>query len=61
MTRTRRVAGSVALSMLSQVAAMVVGLWLTRFVLGRLGQHDYGVWLVISPFNLGYLLQSSLS
>jgi O-antigen/teichoic acid export membrane protein len=54
MTRTRKVAGSVALSLLSQAVAMIVGLWLTRFILGALGQHDYGLWLIILQ-SLGYL------
>jgi len=54
VTRTRKVAGSVFLSLTSQVAAMVVGLWLTRFILFRLGQHDYGVWLIILQ-SLGYV------
>jgi len=27
---------------------LVTGLWLTPFLLRRLGQHDYGVWLVIA-------------
>ena len=47
MTRTRRVAGSVALSLMSQVVAMVVGLWLTRFILDTLGQSTLGLWLII--------------
>lgn len=46
MTRTRRIAGGAALGVANQVVAVVVGLWLTRFILGRLGQHDYGLWLV---------------
>jgi O-antigen/teichoic acid export membrane protein len=46
VTRTRRIAGGAALGLANQVFAVVVGLWLTRFVLGRLGQHDYGLWLL---------------
>jgi O-antigen/teichoic acid export membrane protein len=28
-----------------QALTMIVGLWLTRFLLRHLGQHDYGLWL----------------
>jgi len=46
VTRTRRIAGGAALGVLNQVVAVAVGLWLTRFILDRLGQHDYGLWIV---------------
>ncbi len=29
-----------------QALLMVVGVWLTPFLLGRVGQHDYGIWLI---------------
>ena len=32
----------------------IVGLWLTPFLLGRIGTHDYGLWLVTTQI-LGYL------
>ena len=44
--RTRRFLGGVGLTLLNQGLALLVGLWFTRFALGRLGQHDYGLWLV---------------
>lgn len=44
--RTRRFLGGVGLTLLNQALALLVGLWFTRFALGRLGQHDYGLWLV---------------
>jgi len=44
--RTRRFLGGVSLTLLNQGLALLVGLWFTRFALGRLGQHDYGLWLV---------------
>ena len=44
--RTRRFLGGAGLSLLNQLAALAVGLWFTRFALGRLGQQEYGLWLV---------------
>jgi O-antigen/teichoic acid export membrane protein len=46
MTRTKRFFGGLGLNYLYQGAVMVFGLWLTPFLLKRLGQHDYGLWLV---------------
>ena len=46
MTRTRRIAGGAAFGIANQLVAVVVGLWLTPFVLHHLGQHDYGLWLL---------------
>jgi O-antigen/teichoic acid export membrane protein len=44
--RTRRFLGGMSLTLLNQIIALLVGLWFTRFALGRLGQHEYGLWLV---------------
>ena len=38
----------------NQALVTIVGLWLTAFLLGRLGQVDYGLWLVGTRI-LGYL------
>jgi O-antigen/teichoic acid export membrane protein len=46
MNRTRRFLDGVLLSYGNQGLVMLVGLWLTPFLLHHLGQHDYGVWLV---------------
>jgi O-antigen/teichoic acid export membrane protein len=46
MTRSRRFFGGLRLGYLYQALVMVSGLWLTPFLLKRLGQHDYGLWLV---------------
>jgi O-antigen/teichoic acid export membrane protein len=46
MSRTLRVVGGVGLGQLHLVVVTLVGLWLTPFLLGRVGQHDYGLWLV---------------
>lgn len=46
MSRTKRFLGGVGLGYANQVLVTVVGLWLTPFLLHRIGQHDYGLWLV---------------
>ena len=46
MTRTRRILHGLAVGYASQVLMTVVGLWLTTFLLARLGQVDYGLWLI---------------
>ena len=46
MGRTRRFINGVSLGYAGQVLTIVVGLWLTPFLLGRVGAHDYGLWLV---------------
>ena len=46
MTRSRRFFGGLSLGYSYQAVVMLVGLWLTPFLLKRLGQHDYGLWLV---------------
>ncbi len=54
MTRTRRLLGGTSLGYAHQAAIIVAGLWLTPFLLQRLGQHDLGLWLVAGQL-LGYL------
>jgi O-antigen/teichoic acid export membrane protein len=46
MTRAARVFGGVGLGQVHLVAVTLVGLWLTPFLLGRVGQHEYGLWLL---------------
>lgn len=46
MNRTKKFLDGVVLSYGYQAVVMLVGLWLTPFLLHHLGQHDYGVWLV---------------
>lgn len=46
MSRTKRFLGGVSLGYTNQGLIMVAGLWLTPFLLRRIGQHDYGLWLV---------------
>ncbi|MBI2614394.1 MAG: oligosaccharide flippase family protein [Gemmatimonadetes bacterium] len=55
MSRTTRLLQGVAFGYANQVLVTLVGIWLTAFLLGRLGQADYGVWLVGTRI-LGYLL-----
>jgi O-antigen/teichoic acid export membrane protein len=46
MSRTRRFLAGVSFGYLNQALVMLTGLWLTPFLLHRLGQRDYGLWLV---------------
>ncbi len=55
MSRTTRLLHGVAFGYANQVLVTLVGIWLTAFLLGRLGQTDYGVWLLGTRI-LGYLL-----
>ncbi len=55
MTRTHRFLGGVSVGYLSLVLTTVVGLWLTPFLLGRIGTHEYGLWLITTQI-LGYLM-----
>jgi O-antigen/teichoic acid export membrane protein len=53
VSRTRRILGGASLAYVQQAAIMIVGLWLTPFLLHRIGQHDLGLWLVAGQL-LGY-------
>jgi O-antigen/teichoic acid export membrane protein len=53
-TRSARVFGGVGLGQAHLVLATLVGLWLTPVLLARVGQHQYGLWLVGLQL-LGYL------
>jgi O-antigen/teichoic acid export membrane protein len=57
MSRTERFVSGISLAYASQVLTALVGLWLTPFLLFRIGQHDYGLWLVGTQimFYLGLL------
>lgn len=55
MTRTRRLLGGLLFGYANQVLLTLVGLWLTAFLLARLGRVDYGLWLVATRI-LGYLM-----
>ena len=46
MSRTKRFLSGVSLGYVFQVLLTITGLWLTPFLLRRIGQHDYGLWLV---------------
>jgi O-antigen/teichoic acid export membrane protein len=46
MSRTKRFLGGISLGYTNQVLVTIVGLWLTPFLLHRVGQHDYGLWFV---------------
>lgn len=55
MTRTRRFLGGLSLGYLYLGLVTIVGLWLTPFLLGRIGQQEYGLWLITTQL-LGYLM-----
>ena len=59
MTRTRRFLGGVTLGSLQLALATVVGLWMTPFLLGRLGSETLGLWLIAQQL-LGYLMLMDL-
>lgn len=46
MSRTRRFLGGVGFGYANQALITIVGLWLTPFLLRRVGQHDFSLWLV---------------
>lgn len=46
MSRTNRFLSGIGFGYASQVLMTLAGLWLTPFLLYRIGQHDYGLWLV---------------
>jgi len=45
-SRLRRLATGLGIGYVHTVATIVVGLWLTPFLLRHLGSHDYGLWLL---------------
>jgi len=55
MSRTKRFIGGLSLGYINMALVTLTGLWLTRFLLKRLGQHDYGLWLVGTQM-LSYLM-----
>jgi hypothetical protein len=55
MTRTNRFVGGVGYGYANLVLVTLAGLWLTPFFLNRIGQHDYGLWLVATQV-LAYLM-----
>ena len=44
--RTQRLLGGLGLGYLHTAGTVLAGLWLTPFLLHRLGSHDYGLWLL---------------
>lgn len=57
--RMQRFLGGLGLGYLQTALAIVVGLWLTPFLLGRLGQHTFGLWLLGAQV-VGYLVLADL-
>jgi O-antigen/teichoic acid export membrane protein len=54
MSRSLRVAGGAGLGQVHLVVVTLVGLWLTPFLLARIGQERYGLWLLTLQL-VGYL------
>jgi O-antigen/teichoic acid export membrane protein len=46
MSRTNRFLSGLGFGYASQILTTLVAFWLTPFLLHRIGQHDYGLWLV---------------
>jgi len=46
--RLQRFVSGLGLGYLQTLLVLVVGLWLTPFLLRQLGTHDYGLWLLVS-------------
>jgi O-antigen/teichoic acid export membrane protein len=57
ISRSRRLLSGLSFGYASQIITTMVGLALTPFLLHRIGQHDYGLWLVGTQlmFYLGLL------
>src|SRR5580765_8072923 len=59
MSRTRRFMRGIGVGLVSQVVLAIVGLGVTRYLLHRLGQSEYGLWLVATQL-LAYLALTDL-
>lgn len=46
MSRTNRFLSGIGFGYAGQILTTLVGLWLVPFLLHRIGQHDYGLWVV---------------
>jgi O-antigen/teichoic acid export membrane protein len=55
VSRTKRILGGATVGYAHQAAVILLGLWLTPFLLHRVGQREYGLWLVAGQL-LGYLV-----
>jgi O-antigen/teichoic acid export membrane protein len=55
MSRTRRFLSGVGFGYVGQALVMTAALWLTPFFLHRIGQHDYGLWLMCGQI-IAYIL-----
>ncbi len=47
MSRTRQFLSGLGANYFQLAIVSVCGLWLTRFLLNRVGREDYGVWLIV--------------
>lgn len=51
-TRTHQFLGGLGFGYLHTALLVLVNLWLTPYLLGELGQHDYGLWLLAAQLLL---------
>lgn len=49
-SRLRRFVGGLGIGYLHTAMVVIVGLWLTPYLLSHLGSHDYGLWLLAAQF-----------
>jgi hypothetical protein len=52
MSRSARLIGGLSLSYLNQALVTLIGLWITPFLFHRVGQNNYGLWLVATQIVL---------
>src|SRR5437660_11907160 len=52
MSRSARFIGGLSLGYLNQALVTIVVLWITPFLFHRVGQNDYGLWLVATQIVL---------
>lgn len=52
MSRTKRFLGGLRFNYAHQALVTLVGLWLTPFLLIRIGSYDYGLWLVATQVTV---------
>jgi hypothetical protein len=54
MSRSRRFLGGLGFGYVYQAMVLLAGLWLTKFLIRNIGQHDYGLW-VLGAQSIYYL------
>src|SRR5438067_6153597 len=52
MSRSARLIGGLSMGCLNQALVTLIGLWITPFLFHRVGQTNYGLWLVATQIVL---------